>query len=68
MFGIGTSELIMILIVALIVFGPGKLPQVGNAMGRALAEFRKASREIQEEMSRISEMEESKPEEKKAGN
>ncbi len=65
MFGIGTSELIMILIVALIVFGPGKLPQVGNAMGRALAEFRKASREIQEEMSRISETEVSRPEGRK---
>ena len=42
MFGIGAGEFIIILIVGLIVFGPGKLPEVGRALGKALREFRKA--------------------------
>ena len=42
MFGIGMGELILILIVGLIVFGPSKLPEVGRALGKGLREFRKA--------------------------
>ncbi len=42
MFGIGVPELILILIIGLIVFGPGKLPAVGNALGRSLREFKAA--------------------------
>ena len=42
MFGIGLPELILILVVGLIVFGPGKLPEVGRALGRGLREFKKA--------------------------
>ena len=42
MFGIGAGEFIVILIVGLIVFGPGKLPEVGRAIGKGLKEFRKA--------------------------
>ena len=47
MFGIGIPELILILIVGLIVFGPGKLPEVGRAVGKGLREFRKASSALQ---------------------
>ena len=43
MFGIGIPELILILIVGLIVFGPSKLPEVGRAVGKGLREFRRAS-------------------------
>lgn len=43
MFGIGVPELILILVVGLIVFGPGKLPEVGRSLGKGLREFRKAS-------------------------
>jgi len=42
MFGIGAGELVIILIAGLIIFGPGKLPDVGRAIGKGLREFRKA--------------------------
>jgi sec-independent protein translocase protein TatB len=48
MFGIGTPELILILVVALIVIGPKKLPDIAKALGRALGEFRRATDEIKE--------------------
>jgi Tat protein translocase TatB subunit len=48
MFGtLGGPELFLILIVALIVFGPRKLPEMGKSLGRMMAEFRKASNEFQ---------------------
>ena len=43
---IGVPELIMILVVALLVFGPRKLPELGKSLGKGLAEFRKASNEL----------------------
>ncbi len=48
MFGtLGGPELFLILIVALIVFGPRKLPEMGKSLGKMMAEFRKASNEFQ---------------------
>ena len=41
MFGIGVPELILILVVGLIVFGPGKLPEMGRSLGQGIREFRK---------------------------
>ena len=43
---IGWPELIILLVVVLIVFGPGKLPDIGNAIGRGVREFRKASNDF----------------------
>ena len=42
MFGMGAPELLVVLVVALLVFGPGKLPEIGGALGRGLRDFRKA--------------------------
>ena len=50
MFGIGMPELILILAIALIVIGPKKLPDVARALGRAMGEFKKATRELKESM------------------
>lgn len=48
MFGsIGIPELVMIFIVALLLFGPKQLPSLGRALGRALAEFKRASNDLQ---------------------
>jgi len=47
MFGsIGPAELILIFVIALLVFGPRKLPEIGRSVGKALREFKKASDEI----------------------
>lgn len=43
MFGIGATELIIILVLALVIFGPGKLPEVGRAIGRSIREFKSAT-------------------------
>ena len=49
MFGnIGFPELLIILVIALLIFGPKKLPEVGRSLGKALREFRKTSDEIKE--------------------
>jgi len=46
MFGIGTTELLVILVVALIVIGPSKLPDVMRTIGKGLAEFRRVSTDV----------------------
>ena len=46
MSGIGTPGLIVILLVAILLFGPKKLPELGASIGKTLREFKKASREI----------------------
>ena len=53
MFGIGAGEFIVILIVGLIVFGPGKLPEVGRAIGKALREFRKAQAALSQTLNDV---------------
>ena len=48
MFGsLGTPELILIFIIALVVFGPRKLPELGRSLGRGIAEFKRASSDLQ---------------------
>jgi sec-independent protein translocase protein TatA len=47
---IGPGELILILVIVLVIFGPGKLPDIGNAIGRGVREFRKASTGLEESL------------------
>lgn len=54
MFGIGFTELIVIVIIALIFIGPDKLPGLATALGRAYAEFKKAGDEIKREIKEAS--------------
>lgn len=51
MFGIGMPEMILILAVALIVIGPNKLPDLAKSLGRALGEFKKATRELKDSIN-----------------
>ena len=48
MFGIGMPELLIILVIVLIIFGAGKLPEIGGALGRSIKNFKKATREPNE--------------------
>ena len=47
--GLGVPELLLLIVLALIIFGPGKLPDVGRSVGKAIGEFRRASSEIHRE-------------------
>jgi len=44
----GPAELILLLVIVLIIFGPGKLPDIGSAIGKGIREFRRASSDIEE--------------------
>lgn len=48
MFGLGTTEMVLILVLVLIVFGAGKLPEIGGALGKGIRSFRKATQERDE--------------------
>ena len=49
MFNIGMPELIVIFLVVLLLFGAKRLPEIGNSLGKAIKEFKKASKDIQDE-------------------
>jgi TatA/E family protein of Tat protein translocase len=50
-FNVGPVELIIVLIIALLVVGPRRLPEMGNALGRTIREFRKASSDVTDAVS-----------------
>ncbi|NWF61421.1 MAG: TatA/E family twin arginine-targeting protein translocase [Fischerella sp.] len=51
-FGIGLPEMALIMVVALLIFGPKKLPEIGRSMGKAIRGFQDASREFQNEFQK----------------
>lgn len=59
MFGIHWAYIVLLLVVVLIIFGPGRLPELGGAVGRAMKEFRKATTELTNEVNAATQ---SKPE------
>jgi sec-independent protein translocase protein TatB len=60
MFGIGMPELLLLLAIALIVVGPKKLPELARALGRGIAEFKKATDELKESLETNTEFSELK--------
>lgn len=61
MFGIGLSELIVIVIVALIFIGPDKLPQLARTLGKAFSEFRRAGEEVKKSFNEAAKEEPAPP-------
>ena len=53
--GIGVTELVLILVIALVVFGPGKLPDVGKALGKSIREYKNAEKNIIEDVTVVDE-------------
>ncbi|MEW6378209.1 MAG: Sec-independent protein translocase protein TatB [bacterium] len=60
MFGIGTGELLIILVIALVIIGPNKLPELARILGKGLAEFRKAADDLKDSVTREMKVEEEK--------
>lgn len=59
---LGMSELVLVLVIALVIFGPGKLPEMGKALGKTMNEFRRASaasfadfEEVKKEVNQVKE-------------
>jgi len=53
--------LILVLVIVLVIFGPGKLPQIGGAVGQAIREFRKATTELKDEVAKATSHENDPP-------
>ena len=51
MFGLGLPELLLILVIGLVFFGPGKLPDVGKAIGKSMREFKTALNDVKPEFT-----------------
>lgn len=56
MFGLGLPELLLILVIGLIFFGPGKLPEIGSALGKSMKEFKQAVNSTETEIKKAGEV------------
>lgn len=61
MFNMGVTELLLILVIALVFFGPGKLPEIGRAVGKSLNEFKKATSGVLDDEERPKKAEPKEP-------
>lgn len=52
MFGLGGSEMMLVFLIILLIFGPSQIPKMARGLGQALREFKKAQREISDEVNR----------------
>lgn len=55
MFGMGIQELIIILVIVVIIFGAGKLPEIGSGIGKGIKNFKEATKSDEEEKKKIDE-------------
>ena len=62
---LGGGEIVIILIIVLIIFGPSKLPQMGQSLGKAIKEFKKAGKELRSE---VSDLDDEKDDQRKSAN
>jgi len=53
MFGLGAPELILILVITLVIFGPSKLPEIGKSVGSRIKEFKKATEDVTSEVKEL---------------
>ena len=60
MFRFGRGELLIILLIALVLFGASKLPEIGKALGKGIKEFKKAGKEITDDIEEVTEESEKK--------
>ena len=65
LFGLGIPELIIILVIALIIFGPKKLPEIGQGLGKAIREFKKGAEDVKKEVETSTGLDEKSREELK---
>lgn len=65
MFGLGTQELLIILVIVMVIFGAGKLPQIGEGLGKAIKNFKKTANEAEDAIDITPDDEKDKSEEDK---
>lgn len=65
MFGIGGQELIIILVLALIILGPRKLPEIAKSLGRAMGDFQRATNDLKKEIDQVSDLTSTEPQQEK---
>jgi TatA/E family protein of Tat protein translocase len=51
MFGIGTQELLIIFLIVLLLFGANRIPEIGRAMGRGIRDFKRATKDLEDDIS-----------------